>query len=355
MNYFLPNVSLIIDHPNCDLPWIHNSEIFSIEGKWEVNEYSDTYSPRTRRLFFLKHPQVNSLTRLLGEQGTYSLHRVILSFFDASVKLNDFIDAYYENIKQNKLTLAELESQAKQYSINKFNYNSIEVPTFLCEYDSKLFRVKEHYKAYPNELLESLFSMNVNNILINHGVTPYKNLSEGAFFNTKEHDKTITKMLTHREIGMVMHTWRKLNNYSSIDFIANVSKILEFIRADLIKNEDKFGNSEDHFIKLEKLIKLVSDKERRLFFGMFNDAERLGFISRHGTSVDKKKLQEEMHLIDYISISDKEPNTVAEIRESMMKDHIIPNASELAYVYDFWHYTTSLIVTLWFVSRRTML
>lgn len=86
-------------------------------------------------------------------------------------------------------------------------------------------------------------------------------------------------MLKVNEVGMVMHTWRKLNSYNNSDFINNVSNILEFIEKDLGKNINTFNTQIGELPFLQNLIKLVSKTRREFYFGLFNNSELLGFLS----------------------------------------------------------------------------
>lgn len=344
-------IALNIASPFCRLPVIHDSDLFSIEDAWSRDNYTEHVYKRSNRLFFLKHDQLQAMPFLLGEQGTYFLHRVILSFFDAAYLLNQFASKYYKEITNNNLQFNKLQQESLGYNIMDFNYNSVDATTYLCTYLPESDQCDNHRKIFKNEVLEALLAMNLNKVLESHGISPYRSDTKNDF-KISDYDNLIIKMASNHELGMVMHNWRKLNNYSDVQFISTVSKILEFIKADLQKNSGKFRKNEDYY-KLKELIALVSVKERKHFFGLFNEAEKLGFISRHGTSTDKKKLEEEAHLFVYNSLSDKKPSDIAEIRHRMFEHKILPNGSELNYSYDIWHYTTSLIVLLWFLGGKT--
>lgn len=347
-------IALNINHPSCELPTIYDSNIFFIQDKWDRDDITEHEYKRTNRLFTLKHKQIENMPNMLGEQGTFYLHRVILSFFDAAFKLNEFSRRYFKNVEEDRLSFNEIEKQALDHNVSHFNFNSLEVQTFLCTYYPTLDRIENKSNIAESEVLEALLAMNLNNILKKHGIETYQQ-NKDREFKISDYDGLILKMATNREIGMVMHNWRKLNNYNEVQFISTTSKILEFIVADLQKNSDGF-RKDVHFEKLQSLISLVSEntKERKHFFGLFNEAEKLGFISRHGTSTDKKKLKEELHLFVYEGISTTNPQNVSDIRNRMFEDKILPNGSELNYLYDVWHYTTSLIVMLWFLGRKTI-
>ncbi|MCG7344358.1 hypothetical protein MHZ92_09445 [Sporosarcina sp. ACRSL] len=344
-------IALNINSPFCKLPTKHDSKLFFIQDEWARNDITEHVFKRPNRLFFILHEQLESMPKLLGEQGTYYFHRVILSFFDAAHMLNHFASKYYKNIQESNLSFDEIQKQSLHYNIMEFNYESVDATTYLCTYYPGQDRTDNNGYITKSEVLEAWLAMNLNKILESHGISPYLSADEKEFM-ISDYDNLIIKMASNPELGMVMHNWRKLNNYSDVQFISTASKILEFIKADVQKNSSKF-RKDSGFDKLIELLDLVSNKERKHFFGLFNEAEKLGFISRHGTSTDKKKLEEESHLFVYKSISKNNPEDIVEIRNRMFKHRILPNGAELNYLYDVWHYTTSIIVLLWFLGRKS--
>lgn len=141
---------------------------------------------------------------------------------------------------------------------------------------------------------------------------------------------------------MVMHTWRKLNSYNKTDYISIISNIIEFIEKDIKNNRVTFKTDEEEFAALNYLLELVRGKKKsRYFFGLLNNAELFGFFSRHGSK----------ELVDYKKLSTNELLDVEIIRENML-NQIMPQQNEIKYLFNIWHYTTSLIVTIWFRLKQ---
>lgn len=156
----------------------------------------------------------------------------------------------------------------------------------------------------------------------------------------------VYKMLKVREISMVIHTWRRLHSYNDVGFISNISSILEFISKDLNSQSTTFNTSHKLFVKLKELVDMVNSSKRKVFFGLFNDADSLGMISRHGASKHGNG-----ELREYNQVSSKHIKEIEVIRENMLKG-IMPNEREFKHMYNVWHLTTSLIVFLWFATKK---
>ncbi|MED4017023.1 hypothetical protein [Sutcliffiella cohnii] len=338
-------LGIMIRSPHCLLPELSN-DYFYIDSEWEEDIMNGTESKRTQRFFGLKGHDDERLIGLLGEQGTFIFHRIMLSYYDAFFMIQTFMDKYYANIREEKLKFEDILEQSKTYDINLFNSYSVDELTTLCLHDvygeERTYYFREH-KA--NEVQEMLFSMNLKTILTNHKVSYFKNRTfQTEDLKSSNSNLVVYKMLINREISMVMHTWRKLNSYNNGDFISNISSILEFITKDLKQNSDKFNKESNHYSKLKNLLEEVNEnsKSKKYFFGIFNDAENLGFLSRHGKV-----------LLDFKSFNVREGRTIYEIITEMKEDRCIPNENELNYLFNIWHYTTSLIVLLWSTIRKS--
>lgn len=327
-------ISLVINTPFCKLPKIEN-DFFDFEGKEGVNiEEGITRFPYRR--FTIKHPQSEMFLENLGEENTLTFYRLILSYYDSAFMLYDFTRKY-SVVFPNEINVFEIEKLIENYNIVEFDYNSVDQNTYLSLHDYD--RVYSDFHPSSNGLQELLWSMNLEKILSSHNISYY---SDKVFTvkekNTGNINLLVYKMIKNREVSMVMHTWRKLNSYDKSDFILNISNILEFIENDLLVNRDSFNTAMPEFCKLEDFVKLVSKKPtRKYYFGLFNSSDLFGFFSRHGSK----------RLLEYESVSDNKQLSIDQIMDGMSKNKI-PNQNEIHYLFNFWHITTSIIVTLWF-------
>lgn len=333
-------LGLVIAHSHCKLPE-KDTDFFYFESPHGENIEGGAVR-QSFRLFIPKHPQHSELIEKLGSENTFTFFRVLFSFFDAAYMLYDFIRKHRLNTVQ--LNLEDIENNSKCYDINNFNYHSLEQPTYLSLYDYEHERHVEKFSFPPSEFQELFWSMNLEKILSNYGITFFPpSVFSMEERNTGNLNLLVNKMIRNREVGMVMHTWRKLLSYDRADFISNISNILEFIKKDLQENEDTFDMNNDEFVRLKELINYVSVSKRQLFFGIFNSSNLLGFLSRHGPK----------RLIDFEKINDTDAlYDIKKIRENMNLK-IIPTRYDINHMFNYWHYTTSLIVSLWFRLKIT--
>ncbi|WP_144634169.1 hypothetical protein [Priestia megaterium] len=334
-----PLLGLVIDSSLCQLPE-KETDFFYFEGAEGLNiEEGVTRLPY--RIFFPSHIQSKDFINKLGAENTFIFLRVLFSYFDAWYMLYDFTQRYSREL--SAISLTDIEEKAKHYDIDSFNYLSVDREMFLSLYDIKRDNHVERYHFFHNEFQELFWTMNLEKILSNHGISYYPDRT----FSDKEKNVgntslVVYKMLKISEVGMVMHTWRKLNSYNRSDFINNVSNILEFIKKDLETNKNSFSTHLKDFPILEQLINMVCFSKRPLYFGLFNSADLFGFLSRHGSQ----------KLVNYQKLSGNTELKMKTIKKNMTQG-IIPNQDEVRYMFNVWHYTTSLIVTLWFRLKTT--
>ncbi|MFP7414345.1 hypothetical protein [Priestia filamentosa] len=337
-------LGLKIHRSSCKLPGIDN-KYFYFEGKEGVN-IEEGVARFDYRMFFPNHPQSHEFLDKLGPKNTFIFFKVLFSYFDAWYMLLDFTGRYFNTKKNPQLFNQDLfehiEEIAINYDIDSFNYFSLDGELTLDLYDMKIDRTKEDYFFPPNEFQELFSSMNLENILTNHGIDYYPTQTfEDKDKNVGNCELVVHKMLKSSEVGMIMHTWRKLNSYNRSDLMSNVSNILEFIAKDVKNNKDSFSFDvlPKDFEMLEELIDIVTNSRRKrgLYFGLFNSSDLWGTLSRHGSK----------NLTNYKAISTNTSLKIEDIRDNMMNG-IIPNEEELRYMTNVWHYTTSIIVSLWF-------
>ena len=326
-------LSLIVNNMHCRLPEADN-DYFTFEGP-EGENIAEGVMRLPFRRFIPSHPQSEEFLEILGEENTLIFYRVLLSHYDAAYMLYDFTRRYIRGF--STISLSAIEKEAEEYDIDLFNYKSVDKSTYLAVVDGDRDFHKEEFHPPTNDVQELLWAMNLEKILKNYGISYYpdKNFTEEER-NTGNFNLLIYKMLKSREVSMVMHTWRKLNSYDRTDYLGNVSNLLEFIIKDWELNPETFNSSMPEFQSLKDLHALVKNSKRPVYFGLFNSAKLLGFISRHGSQ-----------LIDYDKLSESNVLDIETIRANMA-NKIIPNQQEIHHMFNVWHLTTSLAVSLWF-------
>lgn len=335
------SIALVVNHSHCTLPGTFN-EYFSFDDI-EGTNIEEGVARLPYRVFFPRHPQWDEFIERLGAEQTFLFSRVLLSYYDAAYMLFTFTARYRSGKDLADISFEDIEGQAQGYNIDDFNYSSLDYETFLGLYDRHGDRVLNSYSFSHNNLQELFWAMNMEKLLTSQGISYYPNRTFTLDEQKTNNFSLLTyKMLKVNEVGMVMHTWRKLNSYNNSDFINNVSNILEFIEKDLGKNINTFNTQIGELPFLQNLIKLVSKTRREFYFGLFNNSELLGFLSRHGSK----------SLINYNKMSNNTELKMKVIRDRMLKG-IIPNQREIQYMLNVWHYTTSLIVTIWFRLKKT--
>lgn len=332
------SIGLIINHSYCQLPEAYN-EYFYFEDAEGLNR-EEGVTKRSYRMFFPCHPRFKKFMEKLGPENTFIFSRVLFSYFDASYMLFNFTVTYAKDFSMP--SFANIEEKAREYDINSFNYLSVDKETLLGLYDNDQEKILETYSFSPNEFQELFWTMNMENILTTYGIPYYP---DKMFTNEEQKINNITlltyKMLKIKEVGMVMHTWRKLNSYARTDFIDNINNILEFVKNDVESNTDTFDTESENFSILKELIRITAHSKRQLYFGLFNSTDLLGFVSRHGSN----------NLVDYHQLSTNTELKMTVIKENM-SNGIIPNQKEIQHMFNVWHYTTSLAVTLWFRLKK---
>lgn len=330
-------LSLVINTPFCTLPTC-DTDYFFLEGREGLNIEEGVARLPFRR-FTIYHPDSLDLVDKLGPENTLIFTRLLLSYFDSAYMLYDFTAQHIDQIN-GEISRIEIEKVARNYNVEVFNYLSVDQTTYLSIHNEE--RVVTDLHPNKNELQELLWSMNLEKILSSYNISFYKDrIFTDKEKNTRNFDMLVYKMLKNREVSMVMHTWRKLNSYSRPDFIANISNILEFIENDLKKNKKSFAPDREEFVRLESFIKMVCKTSRPYYFGLFNSSDLLGFFSRHGSN----------HLLDYEKISTEKGLSLKNIKKNM-ESKIVPNQEEIQLLFNFWHITTSIIVTLWFRTKK---
>ncbi|WP_019377687.1 hypothetical protein [Virgibacillus halodenitrificans] len=337
-------LGLMIDIHFCKLPSCDN-DIFSLES---YNSILFDDVPRNNTIkFYISHSEADLFIEKLGVENTFIFHRVMLSFYNAAYKLYNFSRLALPT--DEDISIATIESKIKNYNITDFNYHSISYANFLTY--SETGRGIERINANKNEIQELIWSMNLKSILNNYSIPFFTNLNPTKSFKLSEFDYIVNKILQDRELSMVMHTWGKLNNYNRPDFINIVSNILEFIEQDVKRNKEKFihkrSDYKQEYVLLDRWLNLVTkNPTRKKFFGIFNSANLFGFLSRHGSK----------SLADYTKLNVSHEKIACSFDDIIqrMENKTIPNQDELRYIFNFWHYTTSNIVSLWFRLRQSL-
>lgn len=327
---------LKVDSSTCQLPGVI-SNYFVFE---DTNTLLDEGMGRNPfRMFIPKHPQINDIIPNIGKDNSFILFRVLFSLYDASHMLYKFV-AKNKNISSD-ITFNEIQKTAQSHNIEDYQYYSLNQNTYLTFYNfSREKDIEEHYFEV-NEFQELFWAMNLKGVLSEYSIDYFELYKNDDFEeeekNTGNTDLLINKMLSIREVAMVMHTWRKLNSYRDANIINNISSILEFIKKDVENNKRSFATDREEFAVLENLIHIANRSKRPLYFGLFNSANHFGFFSRHGSH----------SLTAFNKISKDTTKDIETIRNNMDQG-IIPNNEEIKHMFDVWHYTTSLIVTYWF-------
>ncbi|UFU01205.1 hypothetical protein KO561_09805 [Radiobacillus kanasensis] len=317
---------------------------FSYESKWDTDYFTDHDFENNERLFIIKHPQRNEFISLLGEQNTYVMHRLLLSYFESSIMFQVLVSKLKELNKKRFVTFQDIESKALEYNISDYNFLIYDRNSILTEVDIHTKRFEHYSEHEENQIQSLLFSMNLKTILQKHNIQFFKPINiENEEKTTGNINLLVNKMLQNREVGMVMHSWRKLNNINSTDFIPVISNIIEYIKKDVTDNgtnPDKFNDTS----KLEHLLSITMDnkKEKKYFFKIFNDSSNFGFLSRHG----------KQFLAEMVDISTNKTMNFEKIVTEIANKRV-PNIDELRHMYNVWHITVCLILFEWFTNRKT--
>lgn len=327
------------------------SKVFYMESNYTRHIMSEHESSRNERFFCLLNPEGKSLIDSLGEQGTHTLNKLILSYLEASIQIWKFSGGNLNALDPESINLEFIENNARNHHINKYSLGLKKAKTNLVEYDVQNERILNTYHTGDSNLAETVFAMNIDEIFKTYEIEKI-NIDIKEVFNTSDFDQSIMKMVNNGEFGMVILQWISLNDYDSIEFSAGIYKIIEYIKNDIRKNEDKFKNDNDFYKCLIKLIHIVTNKESKYFTGFLNDTASLGVISRHGSSIagDNKILSN--HVRVQSGLAKNNDKQIADIYEALATGTNFPSISQLNYLYSFWHYTTSLIICSWFLTRE---
>lgn len=327
------------------------SKIFFMESNESHDIMTEHVQRRNERFFGVLHPQRESLINILGQQGAHTFNKLILLYLEAAVNVWKFSGEQLYGLEAKDIDLEFLETNSRNHHINKYALGFINSKTQLVRYDMKNERILEGFKTSDSDLAEMVFAMNADKIFQSYGLEKF-NIEIKETFNTSDFDQSIIKLLDNNEFGMLMLQWLNLNDYNSIDFSAGIYKILEYIKIDFNKNNDKFKKNNNYYECLEKLIKLVTKKDSKYFLGFLNDTVSLGVISRHGSSNTGKLQQVSNHVRIPNGLAFNNQKSIEQIYNNLTSGNNFPSIMQLNYLYSFWHYTTSLIICSWFLTRK---
>ncbi len=332
-------------------PTNYISKLYYMESNYSRHIMSEHESRRNERFFCLLNYEGESLIDLLGEQGTHTLNKLILSYLEASVEIWAFSGENLYRLNPESINLKFIEEKARNYDINKYSLGLKKAKTSLVKYDLKNEKILYTYRTGDSNLAEMVFAMNIDGIFKNFQIEKI-NIETKEIFKNSDFDQSIMKMVGNSELGMMILQWIGLDDYDSIEFSAGIYKIIEYIKNDVHKNEAKFKSDSDYYKCLIKLLNIVTKKEKKYFAGFLNDTVSLGVISRHGSSNAGEIKTLSNHVRVPVGLAKNNEKQISNIYQDLINGNNFPSISQLNYLYSFWHYTISLIICSWFLTRK---
>lgn len=327
--------NLVVKNSNNLLAGMNNNYFF----------YEDMFDSESimvnERNFYLKHSQIDQFASVMGKENSFYLHRVFLSYYEASERLNDFWDRYAKPDKYNLhliTTFSEIESFVNDNEVQIYN-------TFALSH-ANYFRKEGERNALwiePNSFQEYLWANNMNNLLESYNFEKFHsiNLPKGQRLNLFDSGMLYKYALEKSEISSVLYEWAHINSINQADFVKRISNILELIKNDLHRNKEiydtitKGKDIKDCVYSLNNMIQSNTSK-RNVFFGIFNASNLLGPYSRH-FSAELIKIQ------GINNTSDRLEQVLRDWKEKA----ILPSNEHFKKLFNCWYVTTAILLINW--------
>lgn len=333
------NISLIVSSSMSFLNQI-DTPYFSYDSPEDLN-VEEGVGRALYREFLIKHPQVDLFLSHMGEENTFYLSRVFLSYYEAFQKLNDFWDKYAcpneKNIHPN-ITIEQLEKLTRELNYRPHNLNGLYYANDL-EIEINWNR-KDKISIEKNPFQEYLWAANMNRFLDEYklGLYPDIIITKNSIFETSYLFKLA---LNKKEVSMALYEWANINSFNQSDFIKRISNVLEIIDNDLERHKelyDKITKRRDIYEGVCNLNHSVQNSWRPYFFGVFNASNLLGSYSRHASS-------EIAEIYGINTINDV--LSMKRIVNVWKERALLPTNEQFDHLFKGWYLATSILLLNW--------
>lgn len=323
---------LQVHHSNDLLAGMDNSFFF----------YDDIYDDEdikvSKRNFYLRHPEYPLFLQRMGAENTLYIHRLFLSYYEASVRLREFWRRYAspeaKNL-ENFTTLKEIEN-----FVNQGN-RIIIYDTHALKYANYLLAESERHAEYlePNSFKEYMWSNNLNELLKNYNLQPFSvtRITGKDIFHS---GRIYNLVLIKKEISSALYEWSQINSFNQADFINRISNILELIDNDINRNSVTYDKIQNGIYVRDNVYELnneVQKSQRGAYFGIFNASELLGPYSRH--------FSKELNTIR--GINGEEHLSIKDVVDKWRKEQLLPSDKQFDTLFKCWYLTTTILLLNW--------
>lgn len=335
LNYIHPHSGLIIyTQSERTLDPVHS---FYMEYPNVVDKDNNEYVINPELLFQIRHPDMSNMIAKMGESNFFSLHRVFLSYYEASTILRDFWNHYVGDriiIKDKQIDIKHIEELVTAYKVPIFNSQTLNKANHILNQKKKRAMEIDPFQEY-------LWATQMSELLQFYDLSPFSKpyLMNRSIF---ESSYIFKGAMMKKEISVVLYEWANIYSYKQADFIKRISNILETIKWDIARNQDRY----DQLSKTPEINQLVYwlDKQihsnnhyKQCFFGVFNASDLLGAYSRHGSS----------QINGIKGINKVEDLSCKDIITSWRDDHLLPSDEQFMKLFKLWYFTTSYLLINW--------
>lgn len=325
--------NLLVDTSTSQLGGIANP-YFSYDGPLEQN-VEEGMARASQRNFYLNHPESDTFITKMGYENTFYLHRLLLSYYEAYRKVENFWNDYAKPSKLNlqaDIVIAQIEQTAKQHSIDAYDTYTLSYANYLSNGTEKKFMHVNYFQEY-------LWAINMNEFLTKHNISPYPDIKIES--NSIFHSSYIIKSaISKKEVSIALYEWASINNFNQPDFIKRISNVLELIKKDLERNKSIYNQitkGTDVRDNVYLLNNRIQNKWKSFFFGVFNASELLGAYSRHAESEIK----------DIKGFNKEEDFKAEEIVKMWREKDLLPSNSQFEHLFRVWYIATSILLLNW--------
>jgi len=302
----------------------------------ETVNVEDGYDIKSRRLFYINHPELNEFIYKMGENNFFNLHRVFLSYYESHTKLRNF---WYHQIPQS------ISSKKEKLMIDDIDvmldtHNIVVAESMALKY-ANYVKINQNDKYIEkNPFGEYMWALQLKEFLDFHNVEPFGKvlIPEGNMF---ESSYLFKGAVVKKEISTVLYEFANINSLYQADYIKKISNILEIIQKDIERNRVNYINSkpQEVYQLVESLIKQIKDNKtwKKCFSGVFNASDLLGPYSRHHA--------DEIKSIKGINMSSNLPTK--DVIESWKTSQTLPNDKQFKKILELWYFTTTFLMLNW--------
>jgi hypothetical protein len=312
-------------------------ESFYMEYEDEHSENIEGgYAPKSERLFWIRHKQIDQFIQKMGESNFFSLHRVFLSYYDAFSKLKYFWEQQIPNeigAKGAEVLIDDIEIILKFDSLDINNSGTLKYSTHILNNGKKNWMEINPFQEY-------LWSTQMNELFKAYRISAFDivTIKEKSLF----HSSYLFKgAIVKKEISSVLYEWANINSYNQTDFIKRINNILEVIINDVRRNKEEYSQKS----KLQEVNNIVyslvnqinTNPWRKYFFGIFNASNLLGSYSRHSSHEIKSIMR----------VNTQGDISCKKIIDEWWDNNTLPSDDQFNKIFKLWYFTTSYLVINW--------